>query len=188
MKEMYRSYNTEDLVVMYQNTQKEDCLEEIIRRNKGLLTMWAKSYSNIPCHDMEDLLEEGYIACWQAVSNYNPAKGVVFTTLLKVYVKQRLNRLYNEATRKKRYTGADPVSWEELEEIHREGSFIDDGSSIEVNDFMRNLEGTVKSVADMLYSGMTKGEVAKSLGVTPATTNYHLKKLQRAYIAYREAV
>ena len=191
MQDIYRRYETEELVAMYQSTQKEEYLQEIIRRNTGLFHNWAYKYRNIPNYDEDDLKEEMYIACWKAVGGYDPARGVTFTTCLKGYVLQRLNRIYNEATRKKRYTGTELESYEELTEIHKDGirgsSFsveCKELSKIEVDEFLESISGTVKEVAVMLYDGMTKGEVARALGVTPATTNYHLKKLQQAYIAY----
>lgn len=191
MQDIYKRYEMEELVAMYQSTQKEEYLQEIIRRNTGLFHNWAYKYRNIPNCDTDDLVEEMYIACWKAVGGYDPARGVSFTTFLKECTYQQLNRLYNEATRKKRYTGTELASYEELTEIHKDGmsgsSFsveCKELSEIEVNEFLESIGGTVKEIAVMLYDGMTKGEVAKALGVTPATTSYHIKRLQQAYIAY----
>lgn len=191
MQDIYRSYETEELVAMYQSTQKEEYLQEIMIRNSGLLHGWVWQYRNIPSYDKEDLLEEAHIACWRAVEGYDPSKGVAFTTFLKVNVVQQLNRLYAEATRQKRFTGCLPDSYEELTEVNRDGvsmrSFTVEClelSEIEVKEFMESISGTIREVAVMLYDGMTKGEVAKALGITPASTTYHLKKLQQAYIAY----
>ena len=191
MQDIYKRYETEELVGMYQSTQNEDYLQEIFNRNAGLFHNWAYQYRNIPNCDPEDILEEIYIACWKAVERYNPDRGVKFTTYCKEWVQQQLNRLYNEATRKKRYTGTDNASYEELVEIHKDGvsgkSFsveFEEISRIEVEEFLESVSGSVKEIAVMLYKGMTKGEVAKALGVTPATTTYHIKRLQQAYIDY----
>lgn len=191
MQDIYKRYETEALVVMYQSSKKDELLQEIFNRNAGLFHNWAYQYRNMPHYDMDDLTEEITIACWKAVEGYDPARGVTFTTCLKGYVVQRLNRLYNEVTRKKRYTGTDNASYEELVEIHKDGvsgkSFsveFEELSQIEVEEFLESISGTVKDIAVMLYKGMTKGEVAKALGVTPATTTYHIKRLQQAYIAY----
>lgn len=191
MQDIYRKYETEELVALYQSTQREEYLQEIIRRNAGLFHSWAYQYRNIPNYDEDDLTEEMYIACWKAVGGYDPARGVAFTTCLKGYVIQRLNRIYREATRKKRHTGTELASYEELAEINKDGvsgsSFsieCKDFSEIEVREFLESVSGTVKDIAVMLYDGMSKGEIAKNLGVTPATTSYHIKRLQQACIAY----
>ena len=70
MKRNYTDYETEELVVMYHSTQQEEYLQEIIFRNSGLLHKWAWDYRNIPQIEQEDLIEEGYIACWRAVSKF----------------------------------------------------------------------------------------------------------------------
>ena len=57
----------------------------------------------------------------RAIEDYDPEQGVAFSTLLKVYVRQHLNRLYNEATRQKRFTGTTPDSLDRLSEINKEG-------------------------------------------------------------------
>lgn len=191
MQDIYKSYEMEELVVMYQSSKKDDYLQEIFNRNAGLFHGWAFQYRNIPSYGADDLIEEITIACWKAVESFNPSRGVTFTTCLKGYVVQRLNRLYNEATRQKRYIGTDNSSYEELVEIHKDGVYMrgfsvecKELSQIEVEKFLESISGTVKDIAVMLYKGMSKGEVARALGVTPATTSYHIKRLQQACIAY----
>lgn len=185
MQETYKNYEIEELVAMYQSTQNEVYLQEIFRKNEGLLRMWVWDYRNIPQYDDEELLEEGYIACWQAVEHFDPAKGYAFTSCLKGYIKQRFNRLYNEATRQKRYTGSDPVSWEDLEEINKEGSVeFELLNDMAVQEFLSSLEGKVQYIAINLLEGKTKGDIAKGLGITPASLTYHIKRLQQAYIAF----
>lgn len=190
MKRNYIDYETEELVVMYQSTQQEEYLQEIIFRNSGLLHKWAWDYRNIPQIEQEDLIEEGYIACWRAVSKFDLQRGISFSTFLKVEVSQQYNRLYNEATRKKRFRGSEPVSYESLTEINREGTDIrneirfEDYSSVEVREFVEMLEDTTKKVCVMLVDGMSKSNIAKALGITPASVSYHVKRLQKAYIAF----
>lgn len=142
---------------------------------------------------MEDLIEECHIACWKAVNAFDPTRGYSFTTCLKGCVNQSLNRLYNEATRKKRFTGSEHISYEELVDINREGgteadsSFTiecKDYSSLEVREFLDSISGTIKDVAVMLLDGFSKKEVAVALNCTPATVTYHIRKLQSAYVGY----
>ena len=126
-----------------------------------------------------------YIACWQAVEHFDPNKGYAFTSCLKGYIKQRFNRLYNEATRQKRYTGSDLVSYEELEEINREGSVeFELLNDMAVQEFLSSLEGKVQYIAIHLLDGDTKGDIARSLGITPASLTYHIKRLQQAYTTF----
>ncbi len=189
MQENYKNFDTEELVVMYQSSHNESYLQEIIRRNNGLLHKWVYDYRNIPTYDDADLLEEGYIACWKAVEHFDPDKGYTFTSCLKGYIRQRFNRLYNEATRKKRYTGSEPVSWEDLEEINKEYSVeFDLLNDLEVREFINSLEGKVQYIAIKLLQGYSKGDIARALGITGASLTYHIKRLQQAYLAYRGEV
>lgn len=179
LHEKYRIYETEQLVLLSQRTHEEDILQEIIRRNSGLLHQWVKDYNNIPFYDTEDLLEEGYIALWRAVDNYSIERGVTFSTYLKNVVHQHYNRIYQQATRKKRFTGQEPASYEEVAEIHRERSLeFTVLSELELKEFLSSLEGKLQYIAVHIIAGYDKVEIASLLGVTPATLTYHLGKLR----------
>ena len=184
MQEKYRVFTSEELVAMYQATQDEAALQELMARNSGLIYMWIMKYRNIPHTDPEDLQEEAYITLWRAAKAYDPSKGTTFTTLLKVYVQQTFNRLYAEASRQKRYSGKEDTSYEELEEINREKASFDDYSGLELGEFINTLTGTGKAVATLILEGCTNGEIARVLKLTPATVSYHFKRIQKAYISY----
>lgn len=191
MQDLYNNYVTEDLVVMYQNTKQDLILEEIVSRNKGLIHLWAISYRNIPNYDVDDLVEEAVIACWKAVCNYDPDKGVRFSTCLKGYAVRALNRIYERETRGKRYNGNEPESYDALVELYNTGCIksgkchMDDYSLVEINEFFRMLNGTTKQVAELLLTGLTKSEVAEKLHITPASTSYHVKKIGNTYTSYK---
>lgn len=194
MQENYRVNETklqdltnEELVAEYQKTHNDECLKMLMLNNKGLIFILASNYS-IPDHDLEDLMEEGYIALWKAADNYDPSRGYAFTSLLRGFVQQTYNRLYTNAHRAKRDGGEMPLSWEELEDINKEQSYTDDHTALAMEEIIGALTGATKSVAALLISGLSKGEVAKALGITAASVSYHVKKIQKAYIAYREVV
>lgn len=129
----------------------------------------------------------------KAIEDFDEKQGFSFSTLLKAYVRQHLNRLYNEATRKKRFTGSTPVSYESLVEINKEGgseldsSFtveLEDISSVEFMDLLRslNLNDKEQVAVNVLMAGGTKGEVAKVLKCTPATANYYFKSIRKKFV------
>ncbi len=190
MQEKYRifivelhSYSNEELVELFQSTQKEEYLKELMVRNSGIIRTIAGSYS-IPVYDMEDLMEIGYIALWEATKHFDKARGYTFTSALKGFVRQQYNRLYNEAYREKRGGGEISASWDELEEINKERYSYDDHSDLYVADFLKALTGTAKQVAELLLDGVSKGDIAKALGCTGATVSYYVKRIQIAYTAY----
>jgi len=188
MKELFKNYKIEELVSLYQLTSDETYLEEILSKNNGLLHQWIQKYSNIPYFSSEDLYSEACEALWRAVLDYNPQKGVAFTTFLKISVFQKFNRIYNEVTRKKRYIGSAPVSWESLVSINREASHkscVED--LIWAKCLLDSIEDTkLKHIAISLFSGDSKSIIAQRLGVSNATVNYHVRRLQRLITGYTD--
>lgn len=178
MQEKDRNFTTEELVMRYQRTTNEDILAEILRRNRGLLYKWGQEYSLVG-YDMEDKLSEAYIATLRAIDTYNNAEGVMFSSYLKTCVKQAYDRIYNSQHRQKRYTGYTPDSWEALEEIHKEKAVeVDLLSDMAVMEFLNSLEEKLQYIAVNLLEGTSKSDVARALGITPASTTYHIKRLQ----------
>lgn len=102
----------------------------------------------------------GYEALWRAAGNFDSSKGYTFSNWLKVHFKQALNRLYNEAKRKKRYCGSELTSFEELAEINKERATEDDRSYLYLEEFLSTLTGNTLKVTQLLIDGFSKGDVA----------------------------
>lgn len=186
--------SNEELVRYYRESKNERYLAEIIRKNTPLLRMLVDPYlATIPNSEYEDLIAESYIPLVRAMEDFDEARGWAFITLLKAYVRQHLNRLYKEATRKKRYTGSTPISYEALTEINKEGGCemdsyftveCEDVRAFEFQELLKSLHLNEKEqvVVNVLMDGGTKGEVAKALNVTPATANYYFKSIKKKFI------
>lgn len=184
----------EELVVTYRATRNEKYLEELITQNKGLMYMIVEPFvHSIPNSELEDLTSEAYIPMLRAIEDFDEERGLTFSNLLKVYVRQHLSRLYNEATRQKRYNGSTSMSYESLAEINREGGSegdsyftveCEDFSSVEFLALLSSLELNDKEqvAVNVLMAGGTKGEVAKALQCTPATANYYFKQLRKKFV------
>ena len=188
------SRSNEELVVLYRESRNEEYLKELITQNRGLINILVGSYVNsIPNAEHEDLVSESYIPMLKAIEDFDTSLGLTFSNLLKVYVRQHLNRLYNEATRQKRFTGALPDSLDRLQEINKEGgSETDSTFTVECEDissfeFMEllsslNLNDKEQVAVNVLMAGGTKGEVAKALKCTPATANYYFKSIRKKFV------
>ncbi|WP_418560207.1 sigma factor [Hominenteromicrobium sp.] len=184
----------EELVIVYRITRDESYLAELIKQNRGLLYMIVEPFvHSIPNAELEDLTSEAYIPMLRAIEDFDEARGLTFANLLKVYVRQHLSRLYNEATRQKRYNGSTSVGYESLTEINREGGSegdsyftvdCEDFNSVEFMQFINSLELNEKETVavNVLMAGGTKGEVAKALKCTPATANYYFKQIRRKFV------
>ena len=188
------SRSNEELVVLYRESRNEEYLKELITQNRGLINILVGSYVNsIPNAEHEDLVSESYIPMLKAIEDFDTSLGLTFSNLLKVYVRQHLNRLYNEATRQKRFTGSLPDSLDRLQEINKEGGSetdstftveCEDISSFEFMELLSSLNLNDKELVavNVLMAGGTKGEVAKALKCTPATANYYFKSIRKKFV------
>jgi DNA-directed RNA polymerase specialized sigma24 family protein len=186
--------SNEELIFLYRENENDSYLQELMEQNKGLFHILINGYvSSIPNAEYEDLLAESYIAMIKAIKEFDFSKGIKFSSLLKVYVRQHLNRIYNEATRQKRYTGSTPVSYEGLVEINKEGGDITESSfSVECEDIASfefrellnslNLNDKEQVAVNVLMAGGSKGEVAQALKCTPATANYYFKSIRKKFV------
>ena len=184
--------SNEELVLMYRESRDDAYLQKLITQNMGLLSILVNSYvDSIPCAEYEDLISESYIPMLRAIEDFDEKVGA-FSTLLKVYVRQHLNRLYNEATRKKRHTGSIHLSYEGLAEINKEGGCeVECSFTVECEDFLDveffelvenlNLNEKEKVAVRVLMAGGTKGDAAEVLKCTPATATYYFRNLKKKF-------
>lgn len=189
-KKTLKDRTNEDLVIEYQTTHNEDLFRAVLEKNTGLLHIIVMDY-RIPKYEIEDLLSESYIALIKAVDNFDPTRGVTFTTALKVFVRQHLNRLYNEVTCQKRYNGMDPASYEELVEIHKDdvrGLDCDRFTQIEVDEYLEGLEAKDRYMVTLLLMGYSLSDCAKAFHVANSSITWRIKRIRKSYTAYREAV
>ena len=188
-KKPLKDRTNEDLVIEYQTTHNEDLFRALLEKNTGLLHIIVMDY-RIPKYEIEDLLSESYIALIKAVDNFDPTRGVTFTTL-KVFVRQHLNRLYNEVTCQKRYNGMDPASYEELVEIHKDdvrGLDCDRFTQIEVDEYLEGLEAKDRYMVTLLLMGYSLSDCAKAFHVANSSITWRIKRIRKNYAAYSMAV
>ena len=189
-KKPLKDRTNEDLVIEYQTTHNEDLFRALLEKNTGLLHIVVMDY-RIPKYEIEDLLSESYIALIKAVDNFDPTRGVTFTTALKVFVRQHLNRLYNEVTCQKRYNGMDPASYEELVEIHKDdvrGLDCDRFTQIEVDEYLEGLEAKDRYMVTLLLMGYSLSDCAKAFHVANSSITWRIKRIRKNYAAYSMAV
>lgn len=189
-KKTLKDRTNEDLVIEYQTTHNEDLFRALLEKNTGLLHIIVMDY-RIPKYEIEDLLSESYIALIKAVDNFDPTRGVTFTTALKVFVRQHLNRLYNEVTCQKRYNGMDPASYEELVEIHKDdvrGLDCDRFTQIEVYEYLEGLEAKDRYMVTLLLMGYSLSDCAKAFHVANSSITWRIKRIRKNYTAYSMAV
>lgn len=184
----------EELIFLYCENENESYLQDLMEQNRGLFHILIRGYvESIPNAEYEDLLAESHIAMLKAIKDFDFGMGIKFSSLLKAYVQQHLNRIYNDATRKKRYTGSTPVSYESLVEINKEGGDVTESSftvectditSVEFREVLNslNLNDKEQVAVNVLMAGGSKGDVAQALNCTPATANYYFKNIRKKFV------
>lgn len=66
-----------------------DAREECLRRNRPLARSWAKRYS-LHYHTREDLTQEAMYEIDKTIDAFDPARGVKFSALASIYIRNRL--------------------------------------------------------------------------------------------------
>ena len=98
---------TTDFKSLFPNTQSWSEEEKLtyMTQNKGLIVSLVRKYvNNLPSvgTDLEDLEQEARIAFWIALGNYDPSRGVRFSTYAYKCMSNAINELYRIADATKR--------------------------------------------------------------------------------------
>lgn len=191
--------SNEKLVELYNLTNNEKYLQELHYNNLGLINILVDPYvKSIPNSELEDLMSEAWFPFFNAVKNYNPEYKCTFSTLLKVYVRQHMNRIYESATRQKRFMGIVPDSYERLTEVGKDGYIDDCNFTVECEDFdsaefselisQIDLTDKEKVIVQILMAGGTNGDCSKELDIKPSSVTYYFKQIKKKFISAGYAI
>lgn len=75
----------------------QECLEELLRRHRGLVLRVVGRQWKGERLAYADLVQEGWIALWQASLSYEPERGVAFSTYAGVAIARRIWRVVAQA-------------------------------------------------------------------------------------------
>ena len=188
-----------DLVIIYRNTGEEKYFNELLEKVKRLVFVIVREYEkSIPNSEMEDIVSEGYLVLCKVVEDYDQYRGQMFSTLLKTYIKHHLNRIYDEATRQKRFNGVAPDSYDRITDICKDGEIEDrtftvecaDFDSVEFSEFLGSIKLTdsERVIVNVIMGGGTKGDCGRVLNIKPASVTYYLKQLRKKFVLAGYAV
>jgi RNA polymerase nonessential primary-like sigma factor len=181
--------SNEQLVVMYQQTGSEEVFEALWNQNNGLLHQKAKSFTSSTNLEEEDLVMEAYTPFQRAINTYKDSSDTKFSTYLMACVTQYFIRLANKNNAQSRGGGSVDVSYEALEEIHKEGGDVSQSSfTVECEDYSMvefmellnslNLTDAERVAVEVLMEGERKGRVAEILNISNASVTYHIRQLR----------
>ena len=138
--------NNEQLVELYQKGN-EEALNKLLMANKGLLYKIAYKVKLLTMKDhidIEDLVQEGYLALIINANTFDVVKGFKFTTYAFRGVYQRMYRfIYGASSREKGNT--------KLNDCVSLNTPIGENDDIELEDTLRNPEDLISKVDKQLY-------------------------------------
>lgn len=134
----------------------EERLYELYKQNRGIIAKYARRYVNVeadPAIDMEDFMQEGYIALVAAVEAYDPQKGA-FLNILTLYLRKQMREFAGlHTTRRHAHRHAKslnvPIDGESEDELI---DFLADPDALEAFDATENAdqrEAVMEAIARM---------------------------------------
>lgn len=169
-------------VLQYKKDPNEDLLKSILDDSYKLIYKVAYKY-NIQDHDIDDLVQIGFLTVLHCIDLYDPTEDVKFATYLYTAIENRYQRTYNYYNRKKRTADiisldtpvncpgqkttfiADVVpSDESIEEIVEE-KFNRKTLEIAINNYIDKYPKR-KHILEQLLHEVNLSEVARNVGVS----------------------
>ena len=164
--------------------------EELLARYKGLVRRKARGMFLLG-GDKEDLLQEGMIALFTAIREYEPGKAASFSTFAELLVERKLYSAIRSGQRKKHTPLNLSVSIDEAEEtpdlgLDPESLMIAEENREALEDYIdKNLSPLEKEVFSLSMTGLSTSRIAKLLGKEAKSTD---NALQRARGKLKKAV
>ena len=198
MKKNYNDYAVDELVAQYKQDKNERVFAEIMEKTKGLIYVFARSYSrSIIGAEMEDLISEGNLILWDAVQTFDDTRDCRFTTYLCGCLKRNYNTLFSMCNCKKRNPGCFVQSYEQLNSNSKheeDGNSLgnsecsvecEDYSMIEVRSLLESLKLSDRErlVVNLLMDGNSKPDIARELGVKTPSVHTYVKRIGKKLIA-----
>ena len=192
MKKNYNDYAVDELVAQYKQNRSENIFTEILKKTKGLIYGFARSYSrSIIGAEMEDLISEGDLVLWDAIQTFDDTRDCSFTTYLCGCLKRNYNTLFSMSNCQKRNPGCFVQSYEQVnsnseyeEDEDSAGSSAfsvecEDYSMVEIRMLMDSLNLSAKErvVINLLMDGNTKPDIARRLGVSTPSVHTYIKRI-----------
>lgn len=91
---------------------------ELYKQNKGMIYQVAKKYSGYA--EMDDLMQEGYLALCDAVEHYNLEQDALFMTYAGYWINQRMQRYIDNCCRSVRFPVHLQIDIRKYEKIVKE--------------------------------------------------------------------
>ncbi len=185
----------------------EQAMESLLMKYKGMVVAKARRLF-LQGGDQEDLIQEGMIGLYQAISRYNLDQDVPFASFAARVVDSRLYDAVRKAARKKheplnlslsldfgyldhqeKETPKLIDSLEDRQALDPEYSLIDQEWQLAFNDFInRHLSPYEKKVATLYLTKKSYNEIAETLGVSNKSVDGALQRVRKKFTDFRKTM
>ena len=121
----------------------------------------------------EDILQEAFIKFWNNFTNYDPAKGRLFTWMLNIARNLTIDTLRSKDYKKQSKIYGNENSVNELSDKSRT---VDRFDSLGIRKQLTNLKNDQRQIIDLAYfSGFTQEEISKQLSIPLGTVKTRMR-------------
>lgn len=121
----------------------------------------------------EDILQEAFVKIWNNFSNYDSAKGRLFTWMLNITRNLTIDTLRSKGYKKQSKISSDENSVSNLTEDGRMAERFD---ALGLRKQLVNLKPEQRSIIDLAYfNGYTQDEISKEMGIPLGTVKTRMR-------------
>lgn len=121
----------------------------------------------------EDILQEAFVKIWNNFSNYDTAKGRLFTWMLNITRNLTIDTLRSKGYKKQRKISSDENS---VSNVTDEGARAEKFDTIGIRKQLLSLKPEQRSIIDLAYfNGYTQDEIAKELSLPLGTVKTRMR-------------
>lgn len=185
----YSKKTDEQCIALAQGGDK-DAEEELLIRYRDLVRFYARKFFLIG-GETEDLIQEGMIGLYQAVSEYKPEKGKLFKSFATLCISHKIIDAVKRADSQKNAPLKNYVSIVSEEDVssamlNPEEELIYDDDRRELNKMMSRILTDVEfKVFTMYMDGASSAEICATTGKTPKSID---NAIQRSKQKLRKAL
>lgn len=189
----YKEFN--DYELLYILNENEDASEILYNKYKGLITKIANTlinkYSNIGL-DINDLLQEGYIALYNATKSYDENNNATFFTYVCKCILNNMLLLLNRSNNKKNYILNNSISYNACDTTYDDkiininsNKKFDPINLILINeknkDVLNSLNGYERDISICRILGFSNDEISKILDINKRTISNAITRIRNKY-------
>lgn len=156
--------------------------ETLAQQLRPRLEKMAHFYARCTGEDADDLLQEAWLAVWEALPKLDVSIGAPDQFLIQ-HARWRVLDCLKRARLRRHASLEDAGADEEstFEHILAHGALNDGLEAASVRDFCARLNVTQQRIVECLLRGLTWRETGCVLGCTSANIAYHMRQIRRHY-------